>query len=116
MGVVVLSVCEALLEKIWAEAPSSEGNVWSYDPQRFSGGPFLTLRRFFFPLQKEDSSVDWLGVGDEPLMGFSWRGGSDPETTGIQIWSEVFIVKKPNGKKVKAGVATEGKERPACKK
>ncbi|KAM3824506.1 atlastin-3 isoform 2-T5 [Vipera latastei] len=57
------------------------------------------LLRYLYT-QKEDSSVDWLGVGDEPLMGFSWRGGSDPETTGIQIWSEVFIVKKPNGKKV----------------
>ncbi|KAK6466372.1 atlastin-3 [Huso huso] len=42
----------------------------------------------------------WLGEDDEPLTGFSWRGGSDPETTGIQIWSEVFTVEKPGGKKV----------------
>ncbi|KAL7978214.1 hypothetical protein Chor_014753 [Crotalus horridus] len=56
------------------------------------------LLRYLYT-QKEDSD-DWLGVGEEPLTGFSWRGGSDPETTGIQIWSEVFIVKKPNGKKV----------------
>ncbi|XP_039219203.1 atlastin-3 [Crotalus tigris] len=56
------------------------------------------LLRYLYT-QKEDSD-DWLGVGEEPLTGFSWRGGSDPETTGIQIWSEVFIVKKPSGKKV----------------
>ncbi|XP_013923833.1 PREDICTED: atlastin-3-like, partial [Thamnophis sirtalis] len=52
------------------------------------------------PLQKEDINNDWLGMENDPLTGFSWRGGSDPETTGIQIWSEVFIVMKPNGKKV----------------
>ncbi|XP_058016270.1 atlastin-3 [Ahaetulla prasina] len=57
------------------------------------------LLRYLYT-QKEDSNVDWLGVENEPLTGFSWRGGSDPETTGIQIWSEVFIVMKPNRKKV----------------
>ncbi|XP_036619097.1 atlastin-3 isoform X2 [Trichosurus vulpecula] len=50
--------------------------------------------------QKERNHLHWLGDEDEPLTGFSWRGGSDPETTGIQIWSEIFIVEKPNGKKV----------------
>ncbi|XP_029021259.1 atlastin-3 [Betta splendens] len=43
---------------------------------------------------------DWLGRDDEPLTGFSWRGGSEPETTGIQLWSEVFLVKKSNGTEV----------------
>ncbi|XP_062904670.1 atlastin-1 isoform X1 [Mobula hypostoma] len=43
---------------------------------------------------------NWLGNFDEPLTGFSWRGGSERETTGIQIWSEVFLVDKPNGQKV----------------
>ncbi|XP_006270828.3 atlastin-3 [Alligator mississippiensis] len=42
----------------------------------------------------------WLGQDDEPLQGFSWRGGSEPDTTGIHIWSEVFVVQKPGGKKV----------------
>ncbi|XP_038634305.1 atlastin-1 isoform X1 [Scyliorhinus canicula] len=42
----------------------------------------------------------WMGHCDEPLTGFSWRGGSERETTGIQIWSEVFLVDKPNGEKV----------------
>lgn len=43
---------------------------------------------------------EWLGKEDEPLTGFTWRGGSEPETTGIQLWSEVFIVKKKDGKEV----------------
>ncbi|XP_040826627.1 atlastin-3 isoform X1 [Ochotona curzoniae] len=50
--------------------------------------------------QKEGGHSNWLGDAEEPLTGFSWRGGSDPETTGIQIWSEVFTVEKPGGKKV----------------
>lgn len=45
-------------------------------------------------------SVDWVGDYNEPLTGFSWRGGSERETTGIQIWSEVFLINKPDGKKV----------------
>uniref|UniRef100_H3DPT7 Atlastin-1 n=1 Tax=Tetraodon nigroviridis TaxID=99883 RepID=H3DPT7_TETNG len=46
------------------------------------------------------ASGDWLGDSHEPLTGFSWRGGSERETTGIQIWSEVFLVDKPDGRKV----------------
>ncbi|KAL6102074.1 atl2 [Pungitius sinensis] len=42
----------------------------------------------------------WMGGDDEPLTGFSWRGGCERETTGIQIWSEVFVVAKPDGSKV----------------
>uniref|UniRef100_A0A8C3IC39 Atlastin GTPase 1 n=1 Tax=Chrysemys picta bellii TaxID=8478 RepID=A0A8C3IC39_CHRPI len=45
-------------------------------------------------------TIDWLGDYNEPLTGFSWRGGSERETTGIQIWSELFLVDKPDGKKV----------------
>ncbi|XP_073710289.1 atlastin-3 [Misgurnus anguillicaudatus] len=43
---------------------------------------------------------DWLGQENEPLTGFSWRGGSEPETTGIQLWSEVFVVEKKDGSEV----------------
>ncbi|KAG7228561.1 hypothetical protein INR49_007735 [Caranx melampygus] len=42
----------------------------------------------------------WMGGDDEPLTGFTWRGGCERETTGIQIWSEVFVVDKPGGSKV----------------
>lgn len=50
-----------------------------------------------FVFQGDDS---WLGGDDEPLTGFSWRGGSEPETTGIQVWSELFIVPKSDGTEV----------------
>lgn len=54
-----------------------------------------------FLLQKEGGHSNWLGDSEEPLTGFSWRGGSDPDTNGIQIWNEVFTVEKPDGKKVR---------------
>ncbi|XP_061694000.1 atlastin-2-like isoform X2 [Syngnathoides biaculeatus] len=42
----------------------------------------------------------WIGGDDEPLTGFTWRGGCERETTGIQVWSEVFVVNKPDGSQV----------------
>uniref|UniRef100_A0A3Q0RK98 Atlastin GTPase 2 n=1 Tax=Amphilophus citrinellus TaxID=61819 RepID=A0A3Q0RK98_AMPCI len=42
----------------------------------------------------------WMGDNDDPLTGFTWRGGCERETTGIQVWSEVFVVDKPDGSKV----------------
>lgn len=53
-------------------------------------------------------SEDWLGDANEPLTGFSWRGGSERETTGIQIWSEVFLVDKPDGRKVRLSDYSKG--------
>ena len=46
------------------------------------------------------SDENWLGGDEELLTGFSWRGGSEPETTGIQLWSEVFLVQKSDGTEV----------------
>ncbi|XP_018120611.1 atlastin-2-like isoform X2 [Xenopus laevis] len=45
-------------------------------------------------------SSSWIGGDYEPLTGFTWRGGCERETTGIQIWSEVFVIEKPDGSKV----------------
>ncbi|XP_032396858.1 atlastin-2 isoform X2 [Etheostoma spectabile] len=54
-----------------------------------------------FMLRYMHSQVgSWMGGDDEPLTGFTWRGGCERETTGIQIWSEVFVVDKPDGSKV----------------
>ncbi|XP_054456186.1 atlastin-2 [Anoplopoma fimbria] len=50
--------------------------------------------------QLGQQSQSWMGGDDEPLTGFTWRGGCERETTGIQIWSEVFVVDKPDGSKV----------------
>jgi len=49
-------------------------------------------------------SKDWMGNADDALSGFSWRGGSDRDTTGILMWSEVFIIDRPDGKQVKRHV------------
>uniref|UniRef100_A0A1B6CQF1 GB1/RHD3-type G domain-containing protein n=1 Tax=Clastoptera arizonana TaxID=38151 RepID=A0A1B6CQF1_9HEMI len=46
------------------------------------------------------NQTDWLGPEDAPLEGFSWRGGSERETTGILMWSEVFLTTTPSGEKV----------------
>lgn len=53
--------------------------------------------KFAFLYQDEEK---WMGNDDEPLTGFSWRGGSEPETSGIQLWSEVFLVQKSDGEEV----------------
>lgn len=58
------------------------------------------LMDFMLRYMYNHAHEDWLGNSEEPLTGFSWRGGSERETTGIQIWSEVFLVDKPDGRKV----------------
>ena len=37
---------------------------------------------------------------DKPLEGFHWRGGSERDTTGKLIWSEVFTAHTRRGKEV----------------
>lgn len=44
--------------------------------------------------------MDWLGGDEEPLQGFNWRGGSERDTTGILMWSEIFKATLDNGEKV----------------
>uniref|UniRef100_A0A3P8SJ76 Atlastin 3 n=1 Tax=Amphiprion percula TaxID=161767 RepID=A0A3P8SJ76_AMPPE len=58
------------------------------------------LLDFMIRYMYRKSDENWLGDDNEPLTGFSWRGGSEPETTGIQIWSEVFLVQKSDGTEV----------------
>lgn len=41
-----------------------------------------------------------MGGDDEPLTGFSWRGGSERDTSGIWIWSELFKYDAPSGQKI----------------
>ncbi|XP_058506336.1 atlastin-3 [Solea solea] len=62
------------------------------------GKSFLLDFMLRYMYRKGDEN--WLGQDDEPLTGFSWRGGSEPETTGIQLWSEVFLVAKDDGTEV----------------
>ena len=46
-------------------------------------------------MQGLDGNEDWMGSEDEALTGFSWRSGSDRETTGILMWSRPFIATIP---------------------
>jgi Guanylate-binding protein, N-terminal domain len=38
-----------------------------------------------------DKKREWIGRPDEPLTGFSWKSGSQRHTTGVVIWSDVFL-------------------------
>ncbi|XP_051531575.1 atlastin-2-like isoform X2 [Myxocyprinus asiaticus] len=58
------------------------------------------LLDFMLRYMYNQSSDLWLGGDDEPLTGFTWRGGCERETTGIHAWSDVFVVEKPDGSKV----------------
>uniref|UniRef100_A0A3Q3IKE9 GB1/RHD3-type G domain-containing protein n=1 Tax=Monopterus albus TaxID=43700 RepID=A0A3Q3IKE9_MONAL len=58
------------------------------------------LLDFMLRYMHSQKSRSWMGGDDEPLTGFTWRGGCERETTGIQIWSDVFVVDKPDGSKV----------------
>ncbi|XP_066534844.1 atlastin-2 isoform X2 [Hoplias malabaricus] len=58
------------------------------------------LLDFMLRYMHSQSSESWMGGEDEPLTGFHWRGGCERDTSGIQAWSEVFVVEKPDGNKV----------------
>ncbi|KAJ8366031.1 hypothetical protein SKAU_G00148620 [Synaphobranchus kaupii] len=58
------------------------------------------LLDFMLRYMYNKTSECWLGGSEDPLTGFTWRGGCERETTGIQAWSEVFVVDKPDGSKV----------------
>ncbi|XP_059480337.1 atlastin isoform X2 [Neocloeon triangulifer] len=58
------------------------------------------LLDFFLRYMNAQGAEDWLGEEESPLDGFSWRGGSERDTTGILMWSEVFLVDLPSGEKV----------------
>ncbi|KAJ8361441.1 hypothetical protein SKAU_G00179660 [Synaphobranchus kaupii] len=58
------------------------------------------LLDFMLRYMYSKSCDSWLGEEEDPLTGFTWRGGCERETTGIQVWSDVFVVDKPDGSKV----------------
>ncbi|XP_037072129.1 atlastin-like isoform X3 [Pollicipes pollicipes] len=58
------------------------------------------LLDFLLRFLNAQGSTEWLGDRDEPLRGFPWRGGSERDTTGILVWSEVFPVTLPGGEEV----------------
>ncbi|CAH6779615.1 Atl2 [Phodopus roborovskii] len=58
------------------------------------------LLDFMLRYMYNKDSQGWIGGNNEPLTGFTWRGGCERETTGIQVWNEVFVIDRPNGTKV----------------
>nr|XP_022911777.1 atlastin [Onthophagus taurus] len=58
------------------------------------------LRYMKAKYQQSEGTVDWLGPDNAPLDGFSWRGGSERDTTGILMWSEIFLSQLSTGEKV----------------
>ncbi|XP_065575255.1 atlastin-2-like isoform X2 [Artemia franciscana] len=55
------------------------------------------LLDFMLRYLKRQGCEGWLGPEDAPLTGFKWRGGCERETTGIMVWSEVFMIETPGG-------------------
>jgi atlastin len=42
---------------------------------------------------------EWIGEPDEALKGFSWKPGVARNTSGIVLWSDVFLHDAPDGEK-----------------
>jgi len=67
----------------------------------FRRGKSFLLDFFLRYLSRDEDS--WMGDDSDdntPLEGFHWRGGSERDTTGILIWSEVFTAHTRKGKQV----------------
>lgn len=63
---------------------------------------FLRYLYYVSEKQKSDEPIerDWLGKADEELRGFTWRGGQNPETTGILIWDDPIVIRRKGGEEV----------------
>lgn len=48
----------------------------------------------------KQGASEWLGRPEEPLEGFSWRCGAERDTTGILMWSDLFLTELASGEKV----------------
>lgn len=59
-------------------------------------GKSFMLNFFLKYLQAEDKD-NWLGEPNVPLNGFSWKNGTDCDTTGIILWSEPHVMTCSNG-------------------
>ncbi|XP_014773654.1 atlastin-2 [Octopus bimaculoides] len=55
------------------------------------------LLDFFLRYEQHTGPTDWLSDEEQQLEGFSWRGGSERDTTGILLWSEPFIISTSSG-------------------
>ena len=59
------------------------------------------LLNFLLRYLNAEGSDDWLEkTAGEELSGFHWCGGSQRDTTGVLIWSEIFTVVSHTGEEV----------------
>lgn len=65
-----------------------------------SFSPDVTMTTLSPVMQGLEGNKDWMGGEEEPLVGFTWRGGFERDTTGILMWSEPFITTLPSGDEV----------------
>lgn len=69
------------------------------------------LLNFMLRFLECEGSEDWLKTGDDgedDLEGFHWCGGSQRDTTGILMWSEVLTVHTPAGEVAVVLMDTQG--------
>lgn len=67
------------------------------------------LLNFMLRYLESQGSEKWLGENEKDLSGFHWRGGMERDTTGILMWSKVFLIKTDTGKEVAVAlVDTQG--------
>ncbi|CAO1438850.1 unnamed protein product [Diamesa serratosioi] len=52
------------------------------------------------PSNELNNPTEWMGPPEEPLQGFSWKSGVNRDTTGIIIWSDIFLHTNEFGEKL----------------
>jgi hypothetical protein len=57
---------------------------------------YKSINYFDNPLDK----ANWMGPADSALTGFTWRKGSKRATSGIVVWSDVFLHTSDIGEKL----------------
>jgi len=58
------------------------------------------LLNFMLRYLESQGCDGWVGSEGTDLEGFKWRGGMVRETTGILMWSKIFLVKTPSGREI----------------
>lgn len=61
---------------------------------------FLNLKYKSISNSQLINADNWLGEDDEPLAGFDWKSGTKRITTGLILWSDVFLYDDPKGEKL----------------
>ncbi|KAL7018734.1 hypothetical protein ACKWTF_010887 [Chironomus riparius] len=71
---------------------------------RFMYGNYKSVA---YPDNPLNNTANWMGEPEEKLRGFSWRGGVQRDTSGVILWSDIFLheaVDKKNKKNKKLAI------------